>query len=123
MKLKLVDKHEIVAFAHYVTEVQKLLQIKKEKLQRVKASVELLEINVMFLEITELKYRTDLTKYKSENQFKFKKITVKITPIQGYIIIRYLKEYQSSGDSKYGSYVSHFIKEQSAHIWKELLTN
>lgn len=121
MKIKLKNKAEIAAFNSYVLEVEKILRNKKREIFK-KPTINDVQTTVLWLEIIELQKKTLLAEYKAGHNI-IKKCIIKITPTQAYIIILYLKEYQSSGDKKSGTYVSHFIKEQSAHIWKELLTN
>jgi hypothetical protein len=121
MKLKLKDKHQIVAFHQYITLVRRIIWQKKQELRGHKATIDHVQINVLYLEINELFKKTCLVEYKAGHNV-IKRSSIKITPIQGYIIILYLKESKSTSDKEFGEYVSHFIKEQSANIWKELLT-
>ncbi len=118
MKIKLKNKAEITAFNSYVNEVENIILKKKREMFR-KPTIEDVQTTVMWLEILELNKKTLFAEYKAGHNM-IKRSTIKITPIQGYIIVLYLKEYQKENKSE--SYVSHFIKEQSAHIWKELLT-
>lgn len=122
IKLKFKGKDQIMAFHSYLKQVQTLICNKKDKLQGKKVTNDFIQINVTLLEIDELISRSALLNFKASLNLK-KSSTINISPIQGYIITAYLSEYQKFGCEKKDDYVSFFIKEQSAIIWKELLTN